>query len=187
MPNYYLDIETTGLDCKKDKIITIQYQRLDSRSGLPNGDLHILKEWESSEKEIIQKFSVDSGILSSNPFSFVSVGFNLKFEHNFLNARSKLHALNEIDILSKPFLDLHSCAVIMNNGAFKDSGLDKITNKPHSGSPIPKLYENKEYDKIIKYIEIETTEFLNFSSWLYKELPTCLANFKSYYNKTANK
>ncbi|KKK91948.1 hypothetical protein LCGC14_2707790, partial [marine sediment metagenome] len=33
MVNYYLDIETTGLDPKTNKIITIQYQRLDSQTG----------------------------------------------------------------------------------------------------------------------------------------------------------
>lgn len=185
MPNYYLDIETTGIDCKKDKIISIQYQRLDSRTSLPVGQLVILKEWESSEKEIIDVFC-KAGICSSDPFSFVCVGFNLKFEHNFLNVRSKLHSLKEIDILSKPFLDLQSCAVIMNNGMFKNSGLDKITNKPHSGSPIPKWYLDKDYDKITRYIQTEANEFIRFASYLYKELPVCLNNFKAQ-SSTASK
>ena len=50
---YYLDIETTGLDPKKDQIITIQYQRLGMLTGRSEGDLNILRSWESSEKEIL--------------------------------------------------------------------------------------------------------------------------------------
>ena len=33
MGNFYLDIETTGLDPTKDKILTIQYQELDRNTG----------------------------------------------------------------------------------------------------------------------------------------------------------
>ena len=62
MTSYYLDIETTGFDPKFDKIITIQYQQLDIASGKPIGNLIILKEWESSEKEILKKFIVDTQI-----------------------------------------------------------------------------------------------------------------------------
>jgi len=35
MTNFYLDIETTGLNPRKDKIITIQYQELDRSTGEP--------------------------------------------------------------------------------------------------------------------------------------------------------
>ena len=76
MPNYYLDIETTGLNPEKDKIITIQYAELDSFTSEQVGELKILKEWESSEKEILRQFVIDSEITKSYPFSFVSVGFN---------------------------------------------------------------------------------------------------------------
>src|SRR3989338_2896323 len=38
MANYYLDIETTGLDPQKDKVITIQFQELDRSSGDPIGN-----------------------------------------------------------------------------------------------------------------------------------------------------
>ena len=88
MPNFYLDIETTGLNPKIDKIITIQFQRLDKNTAEASGELTILKEWESSEKHIIEEFSKLTGINDENPFSFVPVGFNLSFEHNFLRQRS---------------------------------------------------------------------------------------------------
>jgi len=52
---HYFDIETTGLDPERDKVITIQTQRLVGRTGEPIDEVNILKEWESSEKEIIYK------------------------------------------------------------------------------------------------------------------------------------
>lgn len=178
MPSYYLDIETTGLDPKKDKIITIQYQQLDMNTGEPIGDLVILKEWESSEKEMLKQFIIGSRILDPYAFSFVAIGYNLTFEHNFLKERAKINDLIEIDILNNPFIDLRAIGVLMNKGQFKGSGLDKITGKKSSGSGIPLLYENKEYESIINYIIDETKEFLKFNIWLYKEMPKMYEKFK---------
>ena len=39
MGTYYLDIETSGLDERASKIITVQYQALDRNSGAPAGPL----------------------------------------------------------------------------------------------------------------------------------------------------
>ena len=178
MPSYYLDIETTGLDPNKDKIITIQYQELDMHTGEPIGELIILKEWESSEKDIIKKFVIDSRILDTYAFSFVPIGYNLTFEHNFLKRRAQINDLTEVDILHQPFIDLRAIGILMNKGQFKGSGLDKITGKQSDGSKIPLLYENKQYDEIIAYIEQETEEFLKFNVWLYKEMPQLHIKFK---------
>lgn len=178
MPNFYLDIETTGLDPKKDKIITIQFMQLDSTTSKAIGELVILKEWESSEKNIIQMFIEQSKITDSYPFSFVSIGYNLGFEHNFFIERCKLHGLDTIDILNRPFLDLRPFGVIMNKGQFKGSGLDKITGKPPSGHLVPQWYSEGKYEEIIKYIKIESEEFVKFSCWLYQNLPDLLTKFK---------
>src|SRR3989338_2796348 len=178
MATYYLDIETTGLDPKKDKITTIQYQELDRNTAEPIGKLKILKEWETSESEIIKKFIKDSKITDKYKFSFVPVGYNLWFEHNYIREKCEQYALPKVDILDRPFIDIHTCAVIMNKGEFKNSGLDKMTKKPSSGKVIPLWYEKKEYNKIINYIEIETVEFIRLTKWLYKELPEALTRFR---------
>ncbi len=176
MANYYLDIETTGIDPKDSKIITIQFQPLD-RFARPIGELTILKEWESSEKGIIADFISRSGILE-NIWNFVPFGYNLRFEHKFLLTKSVTYGFPMIDIANSPHLDLFFTGVIMNDGMFKGAGLDKITGKPRDGSIIPKWYADREYDKIVDYIESETKEYLKFANWLYKRLPDLLKDFK---------
>jgi len=178
MPSYYLDIETTGLDPNKDKIITIQYQQLDITTGKPIGELIIFAEWESSEKEMIEYFITNSKILDPYDFSFVAVGYNLNFEHNFLKRRAQIHGLTEIDILNNPFIDLRAIGVLMNFGQFKGSGLDKITGKESNGRNIPIWYANKERKKIFDYIKNEAEEFIKFNVWLYKEMPKLHQKFK---------
>lgn len=59
-PEYYLDIETNARgqkpDIENDEILTIQFQKLSTRSGRKEGDLTILKSWESSEEKILKEF-----------------------------------------------------------------------------------------------------------------------------------
>ena len=178
MGQFYLDIETTGLDPLKDKILTIQYQELDRNTGEPKGELVILKEWESSEEEIIRQFIRNTNVNDDYPFSFIAVGYNLTFEHNFLKQRARIHHLEEIDILNKPFVDLRAIGILMNNGEFKGSGLDKITGKEGTGKNVPMWYNNGEYELIIRYIQTETNEFIKFNKWLYKKMPEMLIEFK---------
>ena len=182
MATFYLDIETTGLEPAKDKIITIQFQELDRYTGEAIGKLIILKEWESSEKEIISQFIEKSGILEDYDFSFVPLGYNLGFEHNFLKTRSEINNLPHLDILNLPFIDLRAIGILMNDGQFKGSGLTNLTGKKGEGSQVPVFYQNKEYDKIIDYIENETEEFIKFNVWLYKKMPTLLPEFKRDMN-----
>ena len=169
--NYYLDIETTGLDPLQNKIITIQYMELERNTAKPMCPLKILKEWESDEKTILKKFISDSGIADRSKFSFVPIGFNLQFEHSFLWQRCISNGLKPVDILNRPFLDLKTVAVIMNRGEFKGASLHNFTGKPHGGGNIPELYEEKKYAEIESYVKKEAEEFASFCIRLYKELP----------------
>jgi DNA polymerase III alpha subunit (gram-positive type) len=178
MGNFYFDIETTGLNPKKDKIISIQFQELERNTGKAIGELKILKEWETSERKILQKFIEETKIDDPYPFAFVPVGYNLNFEHNFLKERTALHSMTPIDILNKPFIDLRAIGVIMNQGEFKGSGLDKITGKPSSGKQVPIWYQNKQFELITEYIKTEAREFIKLNEWLHCELPAFLEKFK---------
>jgi hypothetical protein len=82
---YYFDIETVPLvqfmeneqasfDPSKSKIISIQYQQLDTNNGNPISDLTILKEWQScsSEETIVRKFK--QVFIDNGQWSFIPVG-----------------------------------------------------------------------------------------------------------------
>ena len=175
--NYYLDIETTGLDKINNKIITIQYMELERNTAKPVGPLKILKEWESDEKTILTRFISD--FVPENDWAFIPIGFNLQFEHKFLWQRCISNGLKPNDILDGPFLDLKTVGVIMNKGEFKGAALHNLTNKPHGGGNIPQLYAEKKYEEIESYIKRETEEFTTFCTRLYKELPQLLQLFKN--------
>ena len=174
--NYYLDIETTGLDPLHAKIITIQYMELERNTAKPMSPLKILKEWESDEKTILTKFISD--FVPESQWAFVPIGFNLQFEHSFFWQRCISNGLQPVDIFNGPFLDLKTVAVLMNKGEFKGASLHKMTNKPHGGGNIPQLYGEKKYAEIESYIKNETDEFSNFCSRLYVEMPQLLENIK---------
>ena len=170
--NYYLDIETTGLDELNNKIITIQYIELERNTGKPVGPLKILKEWESDEKTILKRFIED--FVPEKQWAFIPIGFNLQFEHKFLWQRCISNGLQPVDILNGPFLDLKTVAVLMNKGEFKGASLHKMTDKPHGGGNMPQLYDEKKYAEIESYIKKEADEFSKFCVRLYEEMPRLL-------------
>ena len=182
MGNYYLDIETTGLDEVENKITTIQYVELERGTGKQLGELTILKEWELGEEGMLRKFIEDSPILSKYDFGFVPVGYNLGFEHKFLLEKSSKYNLFPISVLSRPCIDLHSIGILMNKGEFRGSGLDKLTGKSHSGHPVIHWYDVKKYDEIENYIKNETTEFVKWYSWLHEKLPELRTRWETELN-----
>ena len=192
MPTYYIDMETTGLNELDNKIITIQYAELKREFGKNEyGEevwinsaqmvepLTILKEWESDEKTILKKFFQDSGILDPYTFSFVGLGYNLQFEQKFLWQRAMTNGLKPINLLSKPFIDLHTVGILMNRGEFRGSGMDKITNKPHDGKIVVDWYNEGNYKNIEDYINNETENFLQLYGWLLDKMPNLLDEFKN--------
>ena len=182
MGNFYFDIETTGIDPKTNKIITIQFQELERNTGEAIGELIILKEWKSSEREIIAEFIKLSNITDKYAFTFVPVGYNLGFEQKFLKERMAVHSFNPVDLLSKPSIDLRAIGILMKNGEFKGSGLDQICGKESSGKNIPLWYKNKEYTRIEAYIKNETESFIHLNAWLYKKMPMLLSEYAKECN-----
>jgi len=179
MTEFYLDFETLGVRPEYDKIITIQYQQVDTRTGAPKGPLTILKEWESSEREILKEFL---DILNpDNVWDFIPIGYNLRFELYFLQARFrktlKLELSNEWLYYNLPRVDIRSILVMMNEGQFKGATLDWFIDRDKDNTEIPNWYERKEYGKIETYIEDETNNFLHAYQFLKAKLPPL---FKAY-------
>ncbi len=175
MPEYYFDIETTGLDPHQDEIITIQFQQLDTKTGEPIGDLKILKSWElGGEKKLLEKFMpIFKGF---SPFGFVPIGMNLAFDFRFLLQKSLDHTNENMKhddfFYDKPYVDLKSLFVILNDGRFSGCKLSNFSGKKDEGHLVPEWFKNKEYGKIEKYIEQETKSFLKTYREMKKHMPT---------------
>lgn len=169
---YYFDIETTGLDPQRNKVITIQTQRLVGRTGKPIDKMEILKEWESSEKEIIK--DIIPKLTSKNPFDFIIVGKDLLFDFMFLSKRAEKYDMNGIDLLcvnNRVFTDIKHVLVLMNKGNFR--GYDKLLNRGKIVNvQIPRLYKLKRYDEIIEYIKTKAMVFVNAYQRLREEMPS---------------
>lgn len=175
MADFYLDIETEGLEPTSNAIITIQYQRLNFNTKEAAGPLVILKAWESSEKEILEQFNKVLGI---STWDFIAHGYNLSFEHKFLYTRSLIHGITPaIQLLNRPTVDLHPVGILLNGGKFKGSGLDNISKKEGNGASCLQAYKDNDYDFIERYIKQEADSFIGLYAWLVKKMPNVLLEF----------
>lgn len=179
MPEYYLDIETNAKgqrpDIENDEILTIQFQRLSSRSGRKEGDLTILKSWESSEKEILKKFY--NIFQPTEPFEFTPIGMNLNFEFFMLHNRWKRIGIDvplRTLIYDHPCIDIKPILVILNEGSFKGASLERFIGKKDTGAKIPEWYAKRDYVAIEKYIRDEAEGFIRFYQRLKEGIPRVL-------------
>ncbi len=178
MEGHYFDIETYSPgdkpDSQTDKIITIQFQKIDLKTGEPIGRLQILKEWEEGSEEEMLKF-IHKWFFTQNPWRFIPIGFNLNFEFKFLSAKFKQYNIDNREmgeyLENYPHIDLKPLAVI-KKGSFIGASLSSISDKQDDGHVIKEYYENKEYDKIINYVEVETKSFIE----LYKKIANNINN-----------
>ncbi len=168
MGEYYFDIETYSPGERPnpdtDKIISIQYQRIDLKTGKPRSDLNILKEWESSEEQIVTEFYNMFFRDGLSVWNFIPVGYSLVFEYEFLISKFEKYLNKKLTSrelhYSRPSLDLKPLVVLMNNSEFKGARLDKFTDKQYDGKKIRTMYENQEYEGIERYIQDEALSFL---------------------------
>ncbi|MBN1159677.1 MAG: hypothetical protein JXA43_00375 [Candidatus Diapherotrites archaeon] len=180
MADYYFDIETTGLNPKEDKIITIQYMELDKFTGMPKKEMVILKEWESSEKEILEKFR--EKFLNKQAFDFVPIGKALEFNFRFIIERN--NSLFDDNYISyrqlfaqTPSIDIKPILILINSGKF--TGYQNVLGEQtYDSSKIIEMYKNKEYEKIENAIKAEANEFLIKYRILRKELPKIQEKFE---------
>jgi len=138
-----------------------------------------LKEWESSEKDILQKFySFLSATFKKDPHLKIT-GFNiLKFDLPYLFGRMKLNGIateRELhDLLFRPFgIDLFQVSALLSEKTRKYEQLWGISHKDASkffglqekegnGLDCSGYYDKKEFDRITKYC----TEEFNFEQLL---------------------
>jgi len=173
MTQFYLDFETSGIDPQKDKIISIQYQMLDFKTAAPRGPLVILKEWESSEKEILKEFI--EVLNPSDNWDFVPIGYNIKFELYFLQKRLKKVLKYELSddwlYYEMPRIDIKDTLILVNEGKFKGTTLDWFIGKEMDDSQVPELYAQKNYAAIEDYVTEEAVRFLHVYQFFKRKLP----------------
>ncbi len=174
MTEYYFDIETEGEDPLHDKILTVQFQQLES--GEPVGDLNILTEWEWGEKEVIRSI-LEKGLLEIG-WDFVPIGNRLSFDITFIVERGEYHNLLswqpadlKLYFFKKPMVDIWPVLVLMNRGRFEGSSLTNFTQKREWSNVVPPLYRKGDYQGILQYIQEERDAVID----LYREVKSVLS------------
>lgn len=183
MGYFFIDIETfvfenddsSGLNPYRpeSKILSIAYNYYDE---FKLKDEHIknptiLKEWEEGEKEILTKFWNFVRLKIENDKNLKFLGFNiLKFDMTYLFGRlitNKIAEINEIyEVLYRRphYIDLGQIAQVVNENRFHEflNIGQKDTNKffdfpvkKGTGKDVSKFYLEKDYEKIIEYIQEE--------------------------------
>ncbi|OGI12255.1 hypothetical protein A3K64_02930 [Candidatus Micrarchaeota archaeon RBG_16_36_9] len=197
MAEYYLDIETAhknkedinskdkskvdaNLNPETGKIVTIQFQQLDTVTGRQLGELEILKEWDSSEKDIVENFG--KLFLSGHNDGFIPIGMNLGFEFKLLISKFKEHLAKDINpfhlFYVRKFIDIKPILVIANGGGFQGCNLHNFTGKDPDGWKVPRWYYDDEHDKITDYVIKEAEEFIKLYKLLKNKIPEFLKPVK---------
>jgi len=176
MPAYYFHMVgvSTGEkpDPATDKLISIQYQKIDLTTGEPLGELVIHREWKGSEKSIVTTL-YNQFFKPEIPFTqFIPVGMGLDYEYEMLIAKCKkyhLPAPSSQDLyFRRPRFDLKSTIVLLNGGRFTGARLDTFSAKKLPGSHVKEWYEAKEFDRIDLYLKEEAATFLKLLQHLDK-------------------
>jgi hypothetical protein len=176
MPAYYFAVEgyKTGetYDPATDNLITIQYQKIDLTTGEPLGELVILKEWKSSEKEIVTSFYNQFFRPGTPVTNFIPVGQNLDYAYELLVAMFRKYDLPPVTShelwYQRPRFDLRPIIVLLNDGRFAGASLDSFTLKQGDSRHMEKWHDKQDFDRIEHYVREETGRFLKVLQYLSK-------------------
>lgn len=172
----YLDIETfseNGFRSGGTKIISIQYKDFD-------GSFTMLKEWESSERDILRKFLNEAKrIRSEDKYGLTLVGHNiLKFDIPTLIRRMVANGIASADELEDFFhgtflVDTMQCMLPFNGMRFKGLNAEEIsknlgiTSPRHRNTEIEGFYRNREFGKIEEHARADL-DFVRDLYWRLK-------------------
>ncbi len=171
----YFDIETfseNGFRSGGTKVISIQYRDYD-------GNFKMLKEWESSESDILQKFLTDLKMIKRDDFLML-VGHNvLRFDIPILIRRMVANGIDAVDDLEDFFhnvfvVDTMQCLLPFNNMRFKGLNIEEIakrlsiTEPHHKNTEIESFYRNREFDKIEQHA-VADLDFIQDLYWKLKK------------------
>lgn len=145
--NIIFDIETTGLEPLKDRIICIAFKLNEKEEAIINAD----------EKAILEKFWNSIKEIKTKDIGFRLIGFNcLSFDMPFLIIRSFKHDIKVPDTKGK-VIDLRYLLSYGNkyqNGKLSDYaeliGLEQKYNG-YNGSDMKSLFEEGKLDEIKRY------------------------------------
>jgi hypothetical protein len=174
MPAYYLSIEgiKTGekSDPATDRLISLQYQKIDLTTGETLDVLVILREWESSEKEIVTTFYNQFFRPGTPVTQFIPVGLNLDYTYEMLLALFRKYGLapptsHEL-WYQRPRFDLRPIIILLNNGRFAGASLDAFSLKKGEDRHMEKWYDKEEFGRIEHYVREEATRFLKVLQYL---------------------
>ena len=162
----YLDIETfsenyaseRSFDLNKiTKIISIQYKK-------ENGELVILKEWVSGEKEILKQFYDDIRKMQERDKGVTILGHNLlRFDIPVLIQRMAYHDIDSMGNLNNFFhntfvIDSMQCLLPFNEFRFKGLGAEKLSGRlgisqiVHDSKQMNEFYEKKQFHMIEEHV-----------------------------------
>jgi hypothetical protein len=176
MPAYYLSLEgmKTGekSDPATDRLVTLQFQKIDLTTGETLDVLVIHRVWESSEKEIVTMFYNQFFRPGTPVTHFIPVGLNLDYTYEMLIALFRRYGLvppTSYELYyQRPRFDLRPIIVLLNNGRFAGASLDAFSIKKGEDRHMEKWYDKKEFGRIDHYIREEATRFLKVLQYLSK-------------------
>jgi hypothetical protein len=174
MPAYYLSIEgiKTGekSDPATDRLVTLQYQKIDLTTGETLDVLVIHRVWESSEKEIVTSFYNQFFRPGTPVTQFIPVGLNLDAAYEMLVALFRKYSLappTSYELYyQRPRFDLRPIVVLLNNGRFAGASLDAFSLKKGEDRHMEKWIDKKEFGRIEHYVREEATRFLKVLQYL---------------------